>query len=75
MTDKPDDDQARTLTDADVKAIAETVLDEWEERFYHNIGKGLWGIISKAAIALLIALAAYGVATGGKFAWPPSSTP
>lgn len=69
-----DEEHARTLTDADVKAISETVLNEWESRFYHNIGKGLWGVVSKVLIGLMIALAAYGVATGGKFTWP-SGTP
>lgn len=71
MPDKQDD---RTLSDADVEAIAEKVMEQFAERFYSNIGKGLWGVVSKALLGLMIVLAAWGAATGGKFHWP-SGTP
>lgn len=67
MTDTKDD---RTLSDADVEAIAEKVMENFAAKFYANIGKGVWGVISKALMALLLVLAAWGAASGGKFHWP-----
>ncbi len=64
----------RMLSDEDVEAIAEKVLEKWEERFYQQVGKGVWGVVWKAIIVATIALASWGAATGGKFHWP-SGTP
>lgn len=49
-------DPNRTLTDADIEALIKAV----EEKFYGNLGKGLWSIFWKFAIAAMIAIAAYG---------------
>lgn len=68
------DDRERTLSDADVEAIADLVLEKLENKVYHDFGKGVWSIVSKVLLAGLLAFAAYGAATGGKFTWP-SSTP
>lgn len=59
----------RLLTDADVEAIAEKVLDMWEARFYTQVGKGVWGVIWKACVVVLVGLAGWGAATGGKLPW------
>lgn len=64
----------RTLSDADVEAIAEKVLETWEAKFYGNLGKGVWSVIWKLAVGAMIAVASWGAATGGKFNWP-SGTP
>jgi len=58
----------RTLSDADVEAIAEKVLETWEAKFYGNLGKGLWSVLWKATMAVLIAVAAWGAGAGLK--WP-----
>lgn len=46
----------RNLTDSDVKAI----VDEFETRFYLNIGRGFWSYVWKAVVLALIAVAGYG---------------
>lgn len=50
-------EEDRNLTDADVKAIAK----EMKEQFYSNLGKGVWSVVWKAIIAALIAIAYYGM--------------
>ncbi len=54
----------RTLSDADVEAVAERLYARITEDFYRDLGKGLFAMVKKAAIAFLIAVAAYG-AMGG----------
>lgn len=46
----------RNLTDEDVQAI----LDAFEDRFYTNLGKGLWGMVWKVLIVAIVGVAAYG---------------
>lgn len=46
----------RSLTDKDIEAV----LDAFEERFYVNIGKGMWSIAWKAILVVLASIAAYG---------------
>jgi len=48
--------EERNLTDADVKALA----TEFKNQFYSNLGKGVWSLVWKAMIGVLIALAYYG---------------
>lgn len=67
------EDHDRLLSDADVEAIADRLLEKVESKVYHDFGKGVWSIVSKVLLAGLIALAAYGAATGGKFWWPSST--
>lgn len=50
----------RTLTDADVEAIASSLEKRLVENFYRDIGKGVWGFAKKTLIALMLLLAAYG---------------
>jgi hypothetical protein len=54
----------RTLSDADIEAMTTAFERRMEERFYNNLGKGLWGIIWKAVLVAAIAIAAYGAAKG-----------
>lgn len=60
----------RTLTEADVRAIAAEVIRQGEPAvqhwFYSNLGRGLWGVIWKAIVVSLVGLAAYGAAGGHK---------
>lgn len=72
MTDQQQHE--RTLSDDDVEAIADKLLEKWEAKFYHNIGKGVWDVVKKFLFVVLLGIAAYGAATGGKFTWP-SGTP
>ena len=68
MTTEQHDD--RTLSDADIEAISDKLLEKWEDKFYHNIGKGVWDLVKKFLVIVLVGIAAYGAATGGKFTWP-----
>ncbi len=56
----------RLLTDDDVKAIADALEQRIVERFYSDLGKGVWAAVWKAAIAILIAFAAAGSIKGLK---------
>jgi len=50
----------RTLTDEDVKKIVDGLETRIEQRFYINLGKGVWSFVWRATIMGLLALAAYG---------------
>lgn len=54
----------RTLTDEDVKAIADTLKEEIVKQFYHDFGKGVWGIVWKVIIGILLTIAAWGAVRG-----------
>jgi hypothetical protein len=59
-------DEDRNLTDNDVKAIVDQLESRWVERFYGDLGRGVWGVFWKAAIVSLIGIAAYGSVKGMK---------
>ena len=56
----------RTLTDEDVKAIADALEKKLINKFYADLGKGVWGLVWKAIVTGIIIIAAYGAAKGGK---------
>jgi uncharacterized protein YqeY len=66
------DHDNRILSDEDVEAVADKLLEKIEAKVYHDMGKGLWGIVSKVLLAAMIGLAAYG-AVSGKLSWPSST--
>lgn len=55
----------RVLSDADVKALADEMERRIVNRFYRNLGRGVWALVWKAALVALVALAAYGAANHG----------
>lgn len=65
MEERPEGERrGRALTDEDAKAIAAALADEMEDRlikrFYHNLGRGLWGLLWKGFLLAMLGLAAYG---------------
>lgn len=54
-------DQARSLTDSDVDAIAAKVLQQLLERFQIEAGRGVLGFAKKALVVVLILLAIQGI--------------
>lgn len=54
----------RTLTDADVEAIATALKQKVVEEFYRDLGKGFWSIAWKSFVAILVGIAAYGAGKG-----------
>ena len=62
----PKREDERNMTDADVAALAVAVADVMEsrviDRFYKNLGRGLWALIKKGAFVALMFLAGYGIA-------------
>jgi len=54
----------RTLTDADVAAIADALERKIITNFYSDLGKGVWAIAWKAVVGLVLAIAAYGAVKG-----------
>lgn len=51
---------SRTLTDADVEAIAEALQTKIEKRFYQDLGRGIWGLVWKATLGFIVFVAAQG---------------
>ena len=57
----------RQLTDEDVTAIVDALEGRLTDKFYRDLGKGLWGLFWKAIIGAIVFVAAYGaLKTGGK---------
>lgn len=52
----------RTLSDADVKAVADQLYARIVGDFYRDLGKGVFGYVKKVVIVILLAIAAYGAA-------------
>ena len=60
MADEQPERRHRLLTDEDIDAIADVLEARLVERFYSNLGQGVWGLAKKGALIALMALAAYG---------------
>lgn len=58
-----DERRHRALTYADIEAIADMLEVRLINRFYRNLGRGVWGMAKKGAVAALLILAAYGGVT------------
>lgn len=56
----------RKLTDDDVKAIVDQLETRVSERFYGDLGRGVWAVVWKALILAIIGIAAYGSTKGFK---------
>ena len=57
----------RQLTDEDVTAIVDALEGRLTDKFYRDLGKGLWGLFWKAIIGAIVFVAAYGaLKSGGK---------
>ena len=54
--------RSRALTSADIEALADALEKKLTDRFYNNLGKGLWSLMWKGCILAGLALAAYGAA-------------
>jgi len=57
--------EERNLSDADVKAIVDALEVRLTDKFYRDLGKGLWGITWKAIIGAMVFIAAYGATKYG----------
>lgn len=55
-------EEERNLTDADVKALADEMEERMVNRFYRNLGHGVWSLIWKVLVLAAVGLAAYGAA-------------
>jgi hypothetical protein len=57
----------RQISDEDVTAIVEALEGRLTDKFYRDLGKGLWGLFWKAVVGAIVFVAAYGaLKTGGK---------
>lgn len=54
----------RLLSDADVAALVDALEKKVVQRFYTNIGKGIWSVAWKGFIVALLAICAYGAGKG-----------
>jgi len=60
----PEED--RKLSDADVNAIVDQLETKVAERFYGDLGRGVWGVVWKAIVVAIVGIAAYGSMKGIK---------
>lgn len=56
--------EGRTLTDEDIEAVADALEDRIVNRFYKNLGRGVFGLAWKGLVTAAIALSAYGAVQG-----------
>lgn len=62
----PERRHERTLSDSDIEAIVEKTSDVLMQKFYTNLGRGIWAVVWKAVVLGALALATYGMVTGKK---------
>ncbi len=56
----------RNLTEEDVGAIVDEMERRMVERFFSNVGKGVWNLVWRALVVLMAVVAAYGASKGMK---------
>lgn len=54
------------LSDDDIDRIVEALDRRITQRFYSDLGKGVWGLVWKAIVIAVVAVAAYGSIKGIK---------
>jgi hypothetical protein len=52
--------EERNLTEADADAVAAALEARLVKRFYLNLGMGVWGLVWKSLLIVIVGLAAYG---------------
>lgn len=61
------DQEHRNLTDEDIRALADEMEQRLVDRFYSNVGRGVWGMVWRVVIVVLMGLASYGAWRGFKW--------
>jgi hypothetical protein len=54
----------RNLTDKDVEAIVDALESRFAQKFYADLGKGLWAAVWRTMVTLALVVAAYGATKG-----------
>lgn len=52
--------EERKLTDADIEALSDALLERAKREFYTDLGRGFWSLVWRGAVVALLAIAAYG---------------
>ena len=55
----------RNLTDEDIKALSDELERRMVQRFYTDLGRGVWGLAWKAIVLAALFFASYGAWKGG----------
>lgn len=66
MQNAPMPEHDRNLTDDDVKALADELEGRLANRFYGNLGRGIWSLAWKGIILIILLLIAFGSTKGIK---------
>ncbi|EFX60334.1 hypothetical protein DAPPUDRAFT_343363 [Daphnia pulex] len=66
MPPTPTPNNNRLLTDEDVQAITDALEQRVVERFYGDLGKGVWTLVWRAIVLGILAVAVYGSTKGFK---------
>ena len=59
-----DERRERALTDDDIEALADALERTLIDRFYRDLGSGVWSLAWKAIVVAVCAIAAYGSLKG-----------
>ena len=54
------DRRKRAMTDEDVRAIVDLLEERLTNKFYLDLGRGVWGLAWRAVVAVVVLVAAYG---------------
>ncbi len=57
--------RTRTLTDADVEALTNSLRKKVIQEFYHDLGRGIWAMVWRGILIAAIAIAAFGAGKRG----------
>lgn len=58
------DEDERNLSDADIEVLANRLQEKLVENFYQNLGSGVWALVWRGIVIILIILAMYGASRG-----------
>lgn len=54
----------RSLTDEDIEALADALEHRIIGRFYNNLGQGVFALLWKGFVTIIVGIAAYGAIQG-----------
>ncbi len=58
--DNQEERRRRSLTDEDIKTLAQEIRKQMVSQFYSDLGSGVWALAWKAIVIGAMAIAAYG---------------
>lgn len=64
-----EDNKKDCLSDSDIQRLAEELESRLVSKFYRNLGMGVWALVWKAIVGVIILVAIYGSTKGKGIPW------